>query len=149
MKSFSIGFILPLIAVFVLFGGPDLQAAQPIPDLSTQGAWRVDEAYFDFNKAVVKPKAFDFLDRIVDLLKSHPELFVNIYGNTDSVGTKAYNTVLSLRRANSVKTYLTDRGIDGNRLYCRGFGFSNPVAPNKTIEGRALNRRVELYPFIK
>ncbi len=149
MKFFSTGFVLRLIAAMFLFGFPILQPAWPIPDLSTQGAWRVDEAYFDSNKAVVKPKAFDFLDRIVGVLKSHPELFVNIYGHTDSVGTKAYNTALSLRRANSVKTYLTDKGIDGNRLYCRGFGFSNPAAPNKTVEGRALNRRVELYPFIK
>jgi len=86
MKFFSPGFVLRLIAVLFLFGFPVLQPAWPIPDLSTQGAWRVDEAYFDFNKAVVKPNAFDFLDRIVDLLKSHPELFVNIYGNTDSVG---------------------------------------------------------------
>jgi len=149
MKFFSPGFVLRLIAVLFLFGFPVLQPAWPISDLSTQGAWRVDEAYFDFNKAVVKPKAFDFLDRIVGLLKSHPGLFVNIYGHTDSVGTEAYNTVLSLRRANAVKAYLTDRGIDENRLYCKGFDFSNPVAPNKTIEGRALNRRVELYPFIK
>lgn len=124
-------------------------APAPIEGLNAQGAWRVDEAYFDFDKVVVKPEAFDFLDRIVTVLKSRPELFVNIHGHTDSVGTKAYNDDLSLRRANSVKTYLTDKGIDKNRLSCEGFGFSKSAAPNKTAKGRALNRRVELYPFIK
>lgn len=146
MKSFSIGFIFPLVAVFVLFGSHVLQAAQP---LSTQGSWRVDQVYFDSDKSAVKSEAFDFLDRIVGILESNPGLFVDIYGHSDNIGTKSYNDVLSLRRANSVKTYLTDKGIDETRLNCLGFGSSNPAASNKTAKGRALNRRVELYPFIK
>jgi OmpA-OmpF porin, OOP family len=149
MKFFGIRFILPLVAVFFLFKGLGLQAAQPIPDLTAKGSWRADEAYFDSEKTVVKSLAFDFLDRIVDILKSNPELFVNIYGHTDNIGTKSYNEALSLSRANSVKTYLMDKGIDGARLYCKGFGSSNPAAPNKTAKGRALNRRAELFPFIK
>ncbi len=125
------------------------EAPAPIEGLDAKGAWRVDEAYFDFDKATVKPAAFDFLDKIVGVLKARPELHVNIHGHTDNVGTKAYNDVLSLKRANAVKTYLTNRGIDENRLFCQGFGFSDPAASNKTAEGRALNRRVELIPFIK
>ncbi len=111
--------------------------------------WVVDEAYFDFDKIIIKPAGFDFLDKVVDILKSRPDLFVKIQGHTDSIGTKAYNDVLSLRRADAVKAYLTDKGIDKNRLSCEGFGFSKPVESNKTDKGRALNRRVELYPITK
>jgi len=114
-----------------------------------ENVWVVDEAYFDFDKIIIKPAGFDFLNTVVDVLKSRPELFVKIQGHTDSIGTKAYNDVLSLQRAEAVKSYLTNRGIDKNRLSCEGFGFSKPVESNKTAKGRALNRRVELYPITK
>jgi len=117
-----------------------------IEGLNERGAWVVDEAYFEFDKSVVKPGAFDFLDKIVSILKERPELFVKIQGHTDSVGTRAYNDALSMRRARAVEAYLTERGIDGNRLSCEGFAFTKPVASNSTDNGRALNRRVELYP---
>ena len=117
-----------------------------IEGLNERGAWVVDEAYFDFDKSVIKPGAFDFLDKIVRILKERPELFVKIQGHTDSVGTRAYNDALSMRRAKAVEAYLTERGIDGNRLACEGFAFTKPVASNATVKGRALNRRVELYP---
>jgi len=117
-----------------------------IEGLNERGAWVVDEAYFEFDKSVVKPGAFDFLDKIVSILKERPELFVKIQGHTDSVGTRAYNDALSMRRARAVEAYLTERGIDGNRLSCEGFAFTKPVASNSTDKGRALNRRVELYP---
>ena len=120
-------------------------AAPPV----IEKVWVVDEAYFDFDKIIIKPAGFDFLDKVVDVLKSRPDLFVKIQGHTDSIGTKAYNDVLSLKRANAVKAYLTDKGIDKNRLSCEGFGVSKPVESNKTDKGRALNRRVELYPITK
>jgi OOP family OmpA-OmpF porin len=120
-------------------------AAPPV----IEKVWVVDEAYFDFDKIIIKPAGFDFLDKIVDVLKSRPDLFVKIQGHTDSIGTKAYNDVLSLKRADAVKAYLTGKGIDKNRLSCEGFGFSKPVESNKTDKGRALNRRVELYPITK
>ena len=131
---------------------PMVQAPAPIAVAPKAAApviekvWVVDEAYFDFDKIIIKPAGFDFLDKVVDVLKSRPELFVKIQGHTDSIGTKAYNDVLSLRRAEAVKAYLTDKGIDKSRLSCEGFGFSKPVESNKTAKGRALNRRVELYP---
>lgn len=124
-------------------------APAPIEGLNAQGAWVVDEAYFDFDKIIIKPEGFDFLDKVVNVLKSRPELLVKIQGHTDSIGTKAYNDVLSLRRAEAVKTYLTGKGIDQNRLSTQGFAFSKPAATNKTAAGRALNRRVELYPVMK
>jgi len=111
--------------------------------------WVVDEAYFDFDKIIIKPAGFAYLDKVVDVLESRPDVFAKIQGHTDSIGTKAYNEALSLRRAGAVRTYLVDRGIDKNRLSCEGFGFTKPMDSNKTNKGRALNRRVEIYPIIK
>jgi OOP family OmpA-OmpF porin len=114
---------------------------------NAQGIWVVDEAYFDFDKSVVKPEAFDYLDEIADVLKTHPQITVKVQGHTDSIGTKAYNDALSIRRAQAVKTYLVNKGVQEERLSLEGFGFSKPVATNDTAEGRALNRRVELHPM--
>ena len=69
---------------------------------------------------------------------------VEIGGHTDSLGSNAYNQKLSQRRAESVKTYLSERGVDANRMEVKGYGEAEPVAPNDTAEGRELNRRVEL-----
>ena len=65
-------------------------------------------------------------------------------GNTDSVGTDAYNMALGQRRAQAVKAYLVSKGIEGNRIYTESKGKSNPVASNATAEGRAKNRRVDV-----
>ena len=114
----------------------------PMPDV-----WIIDEAYFDFDKVAVKPGAFDFLNKIAGFLKNNPKAFVKIQGHTDSVGTKAYNDVLSLQRAQAVRAYLMDKGVDENRMSCEGFGFSKPASSDKTEKGRALNRRVKIYPI--
>ncbi len=114
---------------------------------NAKGIWVVDETYFDFDKSVIKPAAFDYLNEIADVLKTHPRITVKVQGHTDSTGTKAYNDALSIRRTQAVKTYLTDRGIHGDRLVLEGFGLSNPATPNTTAKGRSLNRRVELYPM--
>lgn len=114
---------------------------------NAQGIWVVDEAYFDFDKSVVKPEAFDYLDQIAEVLKTHPQITVKVQGHTDSIGTKAYNDALSIRRAQAVKTYLTDRGIQGDRLIVEGYGHSKPAVSNSTAKGRSLNRRVELHPM--
>ena len=114
--------------------------------VNAQGVWVVGEAFFDFDKSVLKPEAFDYLNQVVEELKTYPQIKVNIQGHTDSIGTKIYNDALSIRRAQAVKIYLTTRGISGDRLTLEGFGFSKPVATNKTNKGRALNRRVEIHP---
>lgn len=123
------------------------KVAPPImPALNAKGAWVVDEAYFDFDKIVIKPGAFGFLDQIAEFLRLNPEVSAKIQGHTDSVGTKAYNDVLAVKRAQVVKTYLMNKGVNENSLTCEGFGFSKPAASNNTAKGRALNRRVEIYP---
>ncbi len=119
-----------------------MAVAPPMPEV-----WIIDEeAYFDFDKAIVKPGAFNFLDKIAEFLKGNPKIFVKIQGHTDSVGTKAYNEILSLQRAQAVQTYLMDKGVDKSRMSCEGFGFSKPASSNKKEKGRSLNRRVEIYP---
>jgi OmpA-OmpF porin, OOP family len=126
---------------------PPAPAPVPFQGTNTEGIWVVDEAYFDFDKSVIKPEAFDYLDQIAEVLKTNPQVTVKVQGHTDNIGTKAYNEDLSIRRAQAVKTYLTDKGISGDRLTVEGFGFSKPAAPNNTDRGRSLNRRVELHPM--
>ncbi|MDZ7667482.1 MAG: OmpA family protein [Desulfotignum sp.] len=135
--------------IFLTKKSKDPVAPAPIvlKGTNAEGIWVVDEAYFDFDKSVVKPEAFDYLDQIADVLKTHPQINVKVQGHTDSIGSKAYNDALSIRRAQSVKKYLMIKGIQEARLSVEGFGFSKPVAPNDTAEGRALNRRVELHPM--
>jgi len=119
---------------------------KPIEAVNEKVAWVIGEAYFDLDKTIIKPEAFDFLDQIAEFIIANPEISVTVQGHTDSVGTKAYNDILAVKRAQAVKAYLTGKGIDENRLTCEGFGFSKPAASNKTADGRSLNRRVELHP---
>lgn len=100
---------------------------------------------FDFDKAVIKKKYYSKLDKVADMLKKDSSLKAEIQGNTDSIGTAKYNMGLSKRRANAVREYLIKKdGIAPDRLTAVGFGESRPIASNKTREGRAKNRRVEI-----
>ncbi|WP_128112567.1 outer membrane protein OmpA [Polynucleobacter necessarius] len=102
------------------------------------------DTLYDFNKSDLKPEGKATLDKIaVDLKKIKLEVIIAV-GNTDSVGTDAYNMALGQRRAQSVKTYLTSKGVDGSRIYTESKGKSNPVASNATAEGRAKNRRTDI-----
>lgn len=101
-------------------------------------------ANFDFNKATLKPEGKAKLDEAVALMAKHPDLKVSVEGHTDSIGSDAYNLKLSQRRAEAVADYLTSKGVAASRLSTKGFGKANPVADNKTEEGRAKNRRVEI-----
>ncbi len=98
---------------------------------------------FDFDKSAIKPEFVPVLDEAVDILKKHADKKVEIQGHTDSIGTEAYNEKLGMRRADSVKNYLVDKGVTAENLSTVSFGESNPVADNGTKEGRAMNRRVE------
>ena len=101
-------------------------------------------ALFDFDKSVLKAEGKTQLDDMVSKLKSINLEVVIAVGHTDSVGTDAYNQKLSIRRAEAVKAYLVSKGIEANRVYTEGKGEKQPVADNKTAEGRAKNRRVEI-----
>ncbi len=102
------------------------------------------DTYFDFNKATLKPAGQEKVDEVVQTMKQHPEVRATVEGHTDSVGSEAYNQRLSERRANAVRDYLVAHGIDASRITTRGYGKTKPIASNKTAEGRAKNRRVEI-----
>lgn len=102
------------------------------------------DSFFDSGKSVVKPAGKVKLDELVTKLKDVNLDKVFIVGHTDSVGSDALNQKLSLRRADSVKTYLVSKNIDKSRIYTEGKGKKQPVADNKTSAGRAKNRRVEI-----
>jgi len=105
----------------------------------------VIDIQFDTNKSDIKPKYHDELDKIGDFLKEFPNARGVIEGYTDNVGTKASNMKLSQRRADSVRTYLlTASGIAPERIKAEGYGPNKPLASNKTAEGRAQNRRIEV-----
>jgi OOP family OmpA-OmpF porin len=102
------------------------------------------DTFFDFNKSVVKPAGKAKLDDLVAKVKGINLEVIIAVGHTDSVGSDAYNQQLSVRRAEAVKAYLVSKGIEKNRIYTEGKGEKQPVADNKTKEGRAKNRRVEI-----
>ena len=100
------------------------------------------DAFFDFDKSVLKPEGRSKLDDLVGQLKGVNLEVIIAVGHTDSIGSVAYNQKLSVRRAEAVKAYLVSKGIEQSRVYTEGKGKSQPVADNKTREGRAQNRRV-------
>jgi OmpA-OmpF porin, OOP family len=114
----------------------------PVP--SSEKVTYAADAFFDFDKAVLKPEAKSKLDDLVSKTKEINLEVIIAVGHTDGVGTDAYNDKLSVRRAESIKTYLTSKGLEANRVYTEGKGKRQPVADNKTAEGRAKNRRVEI-----
>ncbi len=105
----------------------------------------LNNIFFDFDKSELRPESYPELDRVVELMKTHPTMKIELRGYCDSIGTREYNLKLSERRANAVKEYLVSKGIESDRLETRGFGSDNPVAPNTTEEGRQKNRRTEFH----
>ncbi len=98
---------------------------------------------FDFDSAVIKPKYYPVLDEGIHLIQKHPEKQIVIEGHTCSIGDERYNMGLSMRRAQSVKSYMVEKGVDAARLTVEGYGEERPVADNATRAGREMNRRVE------
>ena len=100
--------------------------------------------YFDFEKATFKTESYTELNKLATMMKQNASLKVEIGGHTDSVGDKKLNLLLSLKRANAVKSFLTSKGIDTRRVKTVGYGKSKPLASNDDeAEGRQFNRRVE------
>ena len=100
--------------------------------------------HFDTGKATIKPESQPVINEIVALLKDNPDLKVSIEGHTDNVGDAKLNKTLSEQRAAAVLAAIVAQGVDARRLKSAGFGKDKPIADNKTEEGRAKNRRVEL-----
>jgi OOP family OmpA-OmpF porin len=121
---------------------PKAVPVAPVPT-SEKVSYSAD-AFFDFDKAVLKPAGKASLDDLVSKLKDINLEVIIAVGHTDSVGTDAYNQKLSVRRAEAVKAYLQSKGVEANRVYTEGKGEKQPVADNKTAAGRAKNRRVEI-----
>lgn len=102
---------------------------------------------FDTGKYDLKPELLPVLDSVARALVQHPELRAKAIGHTDSTGSMQVNQTLSVNRANSVINYLSSRGVPGSRMMSEGRGPDNPVADNSTAQGRAMNRRVELFLY--
>lgn len=102
------------------------------------------DANFNSGKADLLPAAYPVLDKLADAMKSNPNYKWSVEGYTDSRGKDALNLKLSLKRAEAVVNYLVSKGVDRSIFTIRGLGKSDPVADNKTAEGRAKNRRVEI-----
>ena len=119
-------------------------APAPTPVAASSKVTYAADAFFDFNKSVIKPEAKAKLDDLVDKIKAINLEVIIAVGHTDAVGSDEYNQKLSMRRSNAVKAYLINKGVDKTRIYTEGKGEKQPVADNGTKEGRAKNRRVEI-----
>jgi len=126
---------------------PAPEAPKPAPAAPKPVAEKVTfaaDVLFDFDKAVIKPDGRSKLDDLANKMRSINLEVVIAIGHADSVGSDAYNQALSVRRAEAVKAYLVSKGLEGNRVYTEGKGEKQPVADNKTADGRAKNRRTEI-----
>lgn len=123
---------------------PAAAPAAPAPAAAASKVTYAADAFFDFDKAVVKAEGKAKLDDLVGKVKGISLEVIIAVGHTDAVGTEAYNQKLSVRRSEAIKGYLVSKGIEKNRIYTEGKGEKSPVADNKTKEGQAKNRRVEI-----
>ncbi len=120
---------------FVLAGIEDI--------MSGDTSIRLNNIFFDFNSAKLKPESYPELNRFARFIKEHPGYVFEISGHTDNIGSEDYNKKLSLERAETVRDYLISKGCNKEQIKVKGYGASKPVADNTTDKGRALNRRVE------
>lgn len=105
--------------------------------------WVLEGVNFEVKSEKLTSESFEVLDKAANILITHPAVTVEVQGYTDSYGKPAYNLMLSQKRAWAVYSYLVKRGVPADRLTAKGYGEKNPLANNKTAEGRAKNRRIE------
>ena len=116
----------------------------PLQPIEENASVVLKNIFFDVNKYEIKTTSQVELDKIVQLLNDNPTVKIQLAGHTDNVGNASDNLKLSENRSKAVINYLVSKGIDAKRLTPKGYGASQPVADNKTEEGRAINRRTEL-----
>jgi OOP family OmpA-OmpF porin len=104
----------------------------------------LEGVHFQTNKAVLLPESSAILDRVAESLIAHPEVIIEVGGHSDSDGSDASNLKLSTKRANAVRDYLIKKGVPASQMTAKGYGETQPISDNKTPEGKAMNRRVEL-----
>jgi outer membrane protein OmpA-like peptidoglycan-associated protein len=104
----------------------------------------LNNVFFDFDKFTLRPESAVELDKWVKFLKDNPTLKIEISGHTDNKGTAEYNYTLSDNRAEAVRDYFVENGVNKDRMTWRGYGFDEPIASNSTDEGRQKNRRTEI-----
>lgn len=123
---------------------PDTPAGVEVNALGCPESLVLRDVNFEFDSAQLTPNAQQVLNGVAERLVNNPDVRVSIEGHTDSRGSAEYNQNLSQRRAESVAAYLSQRGVQSNRMRAVGYGEERPVASNDTDDGRAQNRRVEL-----
>jgi outer membrane protein OmpA-like peptidoglycan-associated protein len=104
----------------------------------------LEGVHFQSNKAILLPESSSILDRVAESLMAHPDVKVEVGGHTDSDGSAAANMKLSQKRADAVRDYLIKKGVPASQMTSKGYGESQPISDNKSPEGKAMNRRVEL-----
>ncbi|MCB9763641.1 MAG: OmpA family protein [Alphaproteobacteria bacterium] len=156
---------LPPGAYSILISAPDHRSLEKAVELEEGGSASVDvvlegarvkiegdrvvildKVFFELDSDVIKKESFSLLDEVVETLMNHPELvLVEVQGHTDDQGRDAYNDGLSQRRAEAVRRYLVQSGIDPARLQAKGYGERAPLMPGTSEDARAANRRVEFH----
>ena len=139
--------VAPVTPAPAMAAKPAAPAAKPAAPAAGAAATKVTyaaDAFFAANSAVLKAAGKAKLDDLVGKVKAINLEVIVAVGHTDSKGNDASNQKLSVRRAEGVKAYLVSKGIEKNRVYTEGKGSKQPVADNKTAEGRAKNNRVEI-----
>lgn len=104
----------------------------------------LENVYFDTDEYEIDYSGSVDLNKVIEKLQDYPDIDISVSGHTDSIASASYNLTLSRKRANAVKNYLIDNNIAPERIKAEGFGLTRPLRTNKTEEGRAFNRRVEI-----
>ncbi|HTD39087.1 MAG TPA: OmpA family protein [Mucilaginibacter sp.] len=123
---------------------PPVQTPTPPPPAPAPPDYNFTNIQFEFDSGILKTESYPILDKAAAEMKKDPSVTFILKGYASAEGTDAHNMQLSIDRANSVKTYLVNTGVNGANLSTKGFGEANPVADNSTESGRVLNRRVEI-----
>ena len=114
---------------------------------SSNESIELKDIFFEINSAELKEESFSMLNDLNIYLKYNPKKKITISGHTDNTGNEKTNIALSLKRANSIKEYLSKNGINSNRISTKGFGSAKPIVPNINDENKSKNRRIEIKIF--